>query len=69
MSWTTEQLLKEIAGRDKVVIELGCGPNPPQNIIGIDHLALEGVHYVTNLEEGLKMIPDNSVDELHSGIF
>ena len=69
MSWTTEQLLKEIAGRDKVVIELGCGPNPPQNIIGIDHLALEGVHYVTNLEEGLKMIPDNSVDELHSRHF
>jgi ubiquinone/menaquinone biosynthesis C-methylase UbiE len=69
MSWTTEQLLNEISTRNKVVIELGCGPNPPQNIIGIDLLPLDGVHYVTNLEEGLKMIPDNSVDEVHSHHF
>jgi len=69
MSWTTEQLLAEISQRDKVVIELGCGPNPPQNVIGIDHLPLEGVHYVTNLEEGLKGVPSNSIDEVHSRHF
>ena len=69
MSWTTEQLLSEIGKRSKVVIELGCGPNPPQNIIGIDHLPLEGVHFVANLEEGLKAIPDNCVDEVHSRHF
>lgn len=67
--WSTETLLEQIKSRPKVVIELGCGPNPPADLIGIDHLPLPGVHYVANLEEGLKMIPDNSVDELHSRHF
>jgi predicted SAM-dependent methyltransferase len=69
MSWTQEELLAQIAARPKVVIELGCGPNPPANVIGIDHFALPGVHFVTNLEEGLAMIPDNSIDEIHSHHF
>ena len=69
MSWTLEELLKEIKSRSKVVIELGCGPNPPREVIGIDHLDLPGVHFVTNLEEGLAMIPDNSIDEIHSRHF
>jgi SAM-dependent methyltransferase len=69
MSWTTDYLLEELARRKRVVIELGCGPNPSNDIIGIDHLPLEGVHYVANLEDGLKMIPDNSIDEIRSRHF
>ena len=69
MSWTTEQLLNEIKTRKKVVIELGCGPNPDKEVIGIDLLELEGVNYVADLEAGLAMIPDNSVDELRSRHF
>jgi len=69
MSWSTEQLLSEIKTRKNVVIELGCGPNPDKEVIGIDLLELEGVNFVTNLEEGLAMIPDNSVDEIRSRHF
>jgi predicted SAM-dependent methyltransferase len=69
MSWTKEELLEQIKMRPSVIIELGCGPNPPQNIIGIDHINLPGVHFVTDLEQGLGMIPNNSIDEVHSSHF
>ena len=69
MAWSTEKLISEIKGRNPVIVELGCGPNPPSTLIGIDILPLEGVHYVTDLEKGLGMIPDNSIDELHSRHF
>lgn len=69
MSWSTEELLTEIKKRERVVLELGCGPNPPKDVIGIDALNLEGVSYVANLEEGLKIVPDNSVDEIRSSHF
>jgi ubiquinone/menaquinone biosynthesis C-methylase UbiE len=69
MSWTAEVLLSEIKKRPTVIIELGCGPNPSNEVIGIDALELEGVHYIANLEEGLKIIPDNSVDEIRSRHF
>lgn len=61
-----EELLKEIEGRSKVIIELGCGPNKKNGTIGIDIIDLPGVDYVANLEEGLPFLPDNSVDEFHS---
>lgn len=49
-----------------VKVELGCGPYKKPGYIGIDHLPLEGVDYVANLEEGLTFIPDNSLDEITS---
>ena len=58
------------AGREKVVIELGCGPNKAHaDVIGIDLLPLPGVDIVHNTEEGLAFIPDNSVDEISSSHF
>lgn len=64
-----EDLLKKINSTDKVVIELGCGTSKMEHAIGIDVLNLPGVDYVANLEEGLKFLPDNSVDEIHSSHF
>ena len=49
----------------KVVLELGCGPHRKEGRIGIDRIDLPSVDVVSDLEEGLSFLPDNSVDEIH----
>lgn len=63
---TQDQLLDEIRTAPRVVIELGCGRKKRPGAIGFDRVPLEGVDYVTDLEEGLDFLPDNSVDEFYS---
>lgn len=58
-------ILKNIDKEDKIVIELGGGKNK-KGRINIDQLDLPEVDIVTNLEEGLSFLPDNSVDEIHA---
>lgn len=62
-------LAAALAGPGPVVVELGCGPNPPDGVIGVDSLPLDGVQVVANLEDGLDFLPDNSVDEIRSRHF
>ncbi|MGK7391179.1 MAG: class I SAM-dependent methyltransferase [Candidatus Cyclobacteriaceae bacterium M2_1C_046] len=64
-----KDLLAKINSTEKVIIELGCGTTKMENAIGIDALDLPGVDFVTNLENGLPFLPDNSVDEIHSSHF
>jgi ubiquinone/menaquinone biosynthesis C-methylase UbiE len=62
-----EQLFKDLLeSRDKIIIELGCGPSKKNGVIGIDVFPLDGVDIVADLENGLNFIPDNTVDELLS---
>lgn len=63
---TAAELQEYIRTSDRVVVELGCGPNKQEGVIGIDSLPLEGVDYVCDLEEGLSFLPDHSVDEIRS---
>jgi len=51
---------------DKVILELGCGPNKQEGRIGIDRLDLPGVDIVADLNDGFPYLPDHSVDEFHS---
>jgi SAM-dependent methyltransferase len=51
---------------EKVIIELGCGPQKQKGRIGIDALDLPGVDVVANLDNGLPFLPDHCVDEIHS---
>ncbi len=55
-----------IINKDRVVVELGCGPHKKEGVIGIDCLDIEGVDYVADLELGLPFIEDNSIDEIIS---
>ena len=56
-----------IEGREKVIIEIGCGDKKKvQGSIGIDRVPLPGVDVVHDLESGLSFIPDSSVDEISS---
>jgi ubiquinone/menaquinone biosynthesis C-methylase UbiE len=50
----------------KIKIDLGCGPSKKDGYIGIDILNLPGVDFVTDFNNGLSFIPDNSVDEVIS---
>ena len=61
-----EIIQNKIDKKEKIVIELGCGPFKARDAIGIDILELEGVDIVADLEKGLSFIPDKIVDEISS---
>ncbi len=65
----TEEYIRLTEGRQKIVIELGCGPSKKPGSIGIDSLPVNNVDIVIDLEGGLPFIPDNSVDEVYSSHF
>ena len=51
---------------EKIVLELGCGPNKQPGRIGIDRLDFPEVDIVADLNEGFPFLPDHCVDEIHS---
>ncbi len=53
----------------KISIELGCGSRAFDDRITIDKLDLPHVDIITDLENGLPFLPDNSVDSIHSHSF
>ncbi|MEW6095582.1 MAG: methyltransferase domain-containing protein [bacterium] len=59
-------LEKIINSNKPIIIELGCGNSKKEGRIGIDKIDLPNIDIVTNLEEGLPFLPDNSVDEIHA---
>jgi ubiquinone/menaquinone biosynthesis C-methylase UbiE len=60
-------VLTRLSSLDKVVVELGCGATKKiKDAIGIDQADNPGVDIICNLEEGLKFLPDNSVDSIVS---
>lgn len=62
----TADQLRERLQAGPVVVELGCGPNPPPGVIGVDSRDLPGVSVIADLENGLPFLPDDSVDEVRS---
>jgi SAM-dependent methyltransferase len=54
-----------IKSDEKIIVELGCGPKKRPGRIGVDKVDLPGVDIVTDMEDGLGFLPDNSVDEIH----
>lgn len=51
---------------EKIVLDLGCGPNKKEGRIGIDRLDLPGVDIVADINEGFPYFSDHSIDEIHS---
>lgn len=68
---SAEEIIREkIKNKEKVILEIGCGPSKTNpSFIGIDLLPLPGVDIVHNLEQGLSFIPDNCIDEIRSSHF
>jgi predicted SAM-dependent methyltransferase len=71
MGLNSNSNFKEILSSGLLVVKvnLGCGANNTNDYVGIDRLDLPGVAIVTDLENGLSFIPDNSVDEFFSSHF
>jgi ubiquinone/menaquinone biosynthesis C-methylase UbiE len=49
-----------------LILEIGCGNKKKKGRIGIDKVDLPNVDIVADIEQGLKFLPDNSVDEIHA---
>lgn len=61
-----EIITQKIESNERLVIELGCGPNKVSGVIGVDKFQDKNVDIVADIENGLPFLPDNSVDELFS---
>ena len=61
-----EIISQKIDNQERLVIELGCGPNKASGVIGVDKFRDKNVDIVADIEEGLPFLPDSSVDELFS---
>lgn len=62
-----EKFAELIAHREKVIIEIGPGEEKcSPDAIGIDRHQKPSVDYIADLNQGLKFIADNSVDEVHA---
>src|SRR6516164_10040465 len=60
-------LLKTFKSRDRIVLELGSGPNKQiAEAITVDMMDMEGVDIVCNLDEGFPFLEDNSIDAIYS---
>jgi predicted SAM-dependent methyltransferase len=61
--------LHELLGKERVVVELGCGPIKSVGSIGIDIVDLPNVDIVADVNAGMAFFPDSSVDEVHASHF
>lgn len=59
-------LEKIINNGEPLILDLGCGTTKKEGRLGIDKLNFSCIDIVTDLENGLPFLPDNSVDEIHS---
>lgn len=53
------------AGR-RLKLDLGGGPNKKENYYGVDHLALDGVDILADLNKSFELLPDNCVESIYS---
>jgi len=56
---------KILKNHESLAIELGSGKKKKQGRITVDNVDLPEVDIVTDLEDGLAFLPENSVDEIH----
>lgn len=59
-------IIKKINNKASLKIDLGCGPNKLEGFIGIDRISLTNVDIVSDVLEGLRLFPDNSVNEINA---
>jgi SAM-dependent methyltransferase len=60
------RFLEEMLGQSAIKLDLGSGGKRKAGFFAVDHLPLDGVDVVANLNEPLDFLPDNSVDYVHT---
>ena len=56
----------DIAAGKLLRIDLGSGPNPKKGCYSIDHLQLDGIDIVADLNKPFDLLPDNSAEYVFS---
>ena len=62
----SERLRADLERGVPVKLDLGCGQRPQPGFYGVDHVEMEGVDLVADLNEPLSLLPDNSVAAVHT---
>ncbi len=60
------KLAKDLAEGQGLNLDLGCGPKAREGFYAVDHLMLEGVDLLADLNDPLDELPDNSVERIYS---
>ncbi len=66
MKIINEQFKKDLAAGKLLKVDLGCGLKPREGFYSVDHLELDGVDVVADLNKPLDLIPDSSVEYVYS---
>jgi ubiquinone/menaquinone biosynthesis C-methylase UbiE len=61
------KMLEKDLENKSINLELGCGERKREGFYGIDHIELEGVDIVADLNEPLTLLPDNCCNSIYSG--
>jgi SAM-dependent methyltransferase len=60
------ELERDILEGNAICLDLGCGPKAREGYYAVDHLELEGVDLLADLNEPFDLFADNSVDRIYS---
>jgi hypothetical protein len=58
--------LEESLGKEAIKLDLGCGRNKREGFYAVDHLELEGVDVVADLNEPLHLLPNGCSEYIYS---
>ena len=66
MKFLNDQIGRDLENRKPVKLDLGCGQTPRKGCFSVDHIEMEGVDVVADLNEPLVLLPDNCCDYIYS---
>lgn len=66
MKLISEELKQRIKNKKPISLDLGCGVQPKPGCFGVDHIEMEGVDVIADLNSTLELIPSNIVEYIYS---
>jgi SAM-dependent methyltransferase len=66
MEILNEKLIADLDAKRSVKLNLGSGSKPKEGFYSVDHLPLEGVDVIADLNQPLNLFPDDSIDYIYS---
>src|SRR5262245_48791373 len=66
MKLVNPQIAKDLQEGKPLRIDLGSGPRPRAGCYALDHLALEGIDIVADLNRPLELLPDDCAEYIYS---
>lgn len=66
MNILNQQFTNDLLNKKDIKLNLGSGKSNKIGYYSVDHLALDGVDIVADLNKSLNLIPDNSIQQIYS---